>query len=214
MLKRCLLLLLVVLLLCGCGGKSTPTIPSAQQAETALAEMPLPQSEQTLLAELPPLETTLSNEKRHYSHLTMTPYRLRSTQISPARRPPPQSHPPARCHRILSPPRAAASARIDPQVILRDRSLSRSVSGRCEQAPVPLVEEVAPPNEVIIESRSTPVPSAGLGQLIPPGLVCSDRPHLLGLGLYMNTTSQPTGQEINCRIEHCRLCNQGLVWLS
>ena len=62
MLKRCLLLLLLVLLLSGCGGKSTPTIPSAQQAETALAGMPLPQSEQTLLAELPPQETMLPTE--------------------------------------------------------------------------------------------------------------------------------------------------------
>ena len=74
MLKRCLLLFLPVLLLCGCGGKSTPTIPSAQQAETALAGMPLPQSEQTLLAELPTQETGIATQPPPTPLVTADPF--------------------------------------------------------------------------------------------------------------------------------------------
>jgi hypothetical protein len=206
-------LILVVFLLCACGGNAAATLPSAQQAETALADMPLPQSEETLLAELPALETGYPTEIAAttptitidalqapiYTDIAL-PEDIAATLTStliPTLIP------------TLTPPQAADLGQAPPATELIP-TLSSSSAGsqvllplimsdslvQAEQAPVPSVEEVAQPNEVIIESRSTPVPSAGLGQFFLPGLLCLMGIIILGLGLYMNTTSQPTGQEI------------------
>ena len=62
MAKHSFWLILVVLLLSACGGNAAATLPSAQQAETALADMPLPQSEETLLAQLLATEISYPTE--------------------------------------------------------------------------------------------------------------------------------------------------------
>ncbi len=206
-------LILVVLLLSACGGNAAATLPSAQQAETALADMPLPQSEETLLAELPALETGYPTEIAATTPtITMDALQapiytdialpediaptLTSTLI-PTLIPtltPPQSvdlgQAPAATGLIPTLGSPSGGSQVLLPLIISDSLV------QVEQAPVPLVEEVAQPNEVIIESRSTPVPSAGLGRFFLPGLLCLMGIIILGLGIYMNTTSQPTGQEI------------------
>ena len=210
-------LILVLLLLSACGGNAAATLPSAQQAETALADMPLPQSEETLLAQLLATGTSYSIEiavttptitmdalqAPIYTDIAL-PEDIAPT-LTPTLTPPliPTLIP------TFTPPQAAdlgqapAATELIPtlesspegsQVLLP--LIISDILVQAEQAPVPLVEEVAQPNEVIIESRSTHVPSAGLGRFFLPGLFCLMGIIILGLGLYMNTTSQPTGQEI------------------
>jgi hypothetical protein len=187
--KYSLFLLLLVLLLSACGGKSTPTLPSAQEAETALADMPLPQSEETLLAELPPQETEIplptplvTTDALQASISTDIAV---SEDVAPA---------------ISSPPVTTAFLPThvppsDSSQVMVPLVVSGSL-GQVAQAPAPLVTEATQSNEVIIESRASPASSPRLGRLIPPGLICLIGLILLGLGLYMSTTSQPTGQEI------------------
>jgi len=206
-------LILVVLLLSACGGNAAATLPSAQQAETALADMPLPQSEETLLAQLLATETGYPTEIA-VTTSTITMDALQAPiytdialpeDIIPTLTPPfiPTLIP------TLTPPQAADLGQAPPATELAPTLSSPSEGSQvllpliisdslvqAEQVPVPVVEEVAQPNEVIIESRSTPVPPAGLGRFFLPGLFCLMGIIILGLGLYMNTTSQPTGQEI------------------
>jgi hypothetical protein len=194
MMKHSLWLLLLVLLLSACGGKTTPTLPSAQQAETALANMPLPQSEETLIAELPPQETSLPTEASPPTPL-VTADVLQApiyTDIAGSEDVAPSLTPPPVATAVLPTPGSASEG----SQVMVPLVVSGSV-GQVEGAPASLVTEAAAPNEVIIESRAAPAPSRGLGRLISPGLVCLIGLILLGLGLYMSTTSQPTGQEIN-----------------
>ena len=194
-------LILVILLLSACGGKSTLTIPSPQEAETALADMPLPQSEETLLAELPPLETSLPAEivlapPTMTVEVTQSPIFADTPlpEVVPATTIPPQAA------EIGQAP--AATELLPTQASVSEQSqvlLGMIISGSLVQGgpvPAPLVEEAAQSNEVIIESRTSPAPSLGLGRLILPGLLCLAGIIFLGLGLYMNATSQPTGQDI------------------
>jgi len=176
MYKRTLWLLLVILVLSACKGNAAPTIPSAQEAETALADMPLPQSEETLLAELPPLETSLPGEAA-----------LLTPTISPD-----AMQAPIYTDMALSEDVAATITPLPVEI----GQAPAATAWLPTQSPVPLVEEVAQPNEVIIESRASPAPSPGLGRLILPGLICLIGILFLGLGLFMNATSQPTGQDI------------------
>jgi hypothetical protein len=73
---------------------------------------------------------------------------------------------------------------------------SLTISSSLVQAP-PVVEEASQADEVIIESRLTPAVSASLGRIFLPGLICLMGIAIIGLGLYMNTTSAPTSQVIN-----------------
>jgi hypothetical protein len=206
-------LILLVLLLSACGGNAAATLPSAQQAETALADMPLPQSEETLLAELLATETGYPTEIA-VTTPTITMDALQApiyTDIALPENITPTLTPPLIPTLIptLTPPQAAdlgqapAATELIPTLsspsegsqVLLPLIISDSLV-QADQMSVPIVEEVAQPNEVIIESRATPVPSAGLGRFFLPGLFCLMGIIILGLGLFMNTTSQPTGQEI------------------
>jgi hypothetical protein len=212
MMKYSLWLLLLVLLLSACGGKATPTLPSAQQAETALAGIPLPQSEETLLAELPPQETGIPTEAPPPAPLVTTDAMQAPiyTDLASSEVVVPSFTPPPLATAYLPTPGLAAD---DSQVMI-PLIISGSL-GQAQEAPAPLAMESVPPNEVIIESRVAPTSLRSLGRLIPPGLVCLIGLILLGLGLYMSTTSQPTNQEITAVLNIADLQpGQGLVELK
>ncbi len=122
---------------------------------------------------------------------------------------PPLTPLPAATAFVPTPGAASAESQVMLGIVLS------SSLGQAQQAPAPLAVEAAAPNEVIIESRAAPASSPGLGRLIPPGLVSLIGLILLGLGLYMSTTSQPTSQEINAVLNIADLQpGRGLVELK
>jgi hypothetical protein len=164
-----------------------------------------------LLAELPTQETGIATQPPPTPLVTADPFQdAIDTDIAGDEEvAPPLTPLPAATAFVPTPGAASAESQVMLGIVLS------SSLGQAQQAPAPLTVEAAAPNEVIIESRAAPASSSGLGRLIPPGLVSLIGLILLGLGLYMSTTSQPTSQEINAVLNIADLQpGRGLVELK
>jgi hypothetical protein len=181
--------------------------------------MPLPQSEETLLAELPPLETSLPGEAILLTP-TITPDALQApiyTDIAQT-----EAVAPTLTSQLAENGQVPVPTGLIPTAgpvsegsqVMLGIVISGSLV-QAEQAPAPPVEEAAPANEVIIESPASPAASSSLGRLFPPGLICLIGIIILGLGLYMSTTSPSTGQTITALLNIADLApGLGLVELK